>query len=82
MFAEAGTFANDDLQALYDTLLATGSVSRTAALEVGVTIEEKDLVDIAAAIDGIGDAQLASVYQNLLDGSALHLEAFESLLLV
>lgn len=82
LFAEAGIFANDDLQALYDTLLATGSAALSAALEVGVTIEEKDLVDIAAAIDGVGDAQLASIYQNLLDGSAQHLEAFESLLLL
>ncbi|MEZ5766781.1 MAG: DUF2202 domain-containing protein [Paracoccaceae bacterium] len=74
----AGEFLNDDLQALYDALLAWGSTSEADALLVGVTIEETDIVDIAEAIDGVPGTTLATVYQNLMDGSWNHLGAFES----
>ncbi|MBS0125361.1 DUF2202 domain-containing protein [Thetidibacter halocola] len=80
VFAEAGEFENDELQALYDSLIAEGSVSLTDALEVGVAIEERDMVDIAAAIDAVEGTVLADIYQNLLDGSVAHLAAFEGLL--
>lgn len=80
VFAEPGVFQDEGLQDLYDTLIATGSASVTAALEVGAAIEEKDMVDIAAAIDAVDGTALAAVYQNLLDGSAAHLAAFDALL--
>ncbi|MFC2967636.1 DUF2202 domain-containing protein [Acidimangrovimonas pyrenivorans] len=81
VFEPAGTFVNEELQQLYDTLIATGNESVTAALEVGVAIEEKDIVDIAATIEDVAGTQLADVYQNLLDGSANHLEAFQDVLM-
>ncbi|WP_161594532.1 DUF2202 domain-containing protein [Marimonas lutisalis] len=80
VFEEAGTFENEELQELYDTLIEMGSESLTAALEVGVIIEEKDMVDIAAAIEDVEGTVLAGVYENLLTGSSYHLDAFEALL--
>lgn len=81
LFEPVGTFENEELQEMYDTLLAQGSESVTAALEVGKAIEEKDMVDIADAIEDVEGTTLASVYESLLTGSANHLEAFDSLLM-
>lgn len=76
--APAGVYLNDDLQAMYDALLAWGSTSEADALLVGVAIEEKDITDIAEAIGAVPGTTLATVYQNLLNGSYNHLDAFES----
>lgn len=80
VFEDAGTFVDPELQDMYDTLLAEGSLSLTDALEVGVLIEETDIIDISDAIEGVEGTVLADVYQNLLDGSLNHLDAFESVL--
>ena len=77
---DAGTFENAELQTMYDNLIATGNESLEAALEVGVTIEEKDIVDIAAASDSVEGTTLAYVYDHLLEGSNHHLDAFENAL--
>jgi hypothetical protein len=71
-----GAFTNPDLQDLYDDLLALGMVSYVEALKVGVTIEETDLADLEAAIDGTSSVPLARTYQHLLTGSEHHLAAF------
>lgn len=81
IYEDSGTFADAELQEMYDTLLTQGSLSLTNALEVGAAIEEKDMVDIAAAADAVEGTSLASVYDNLLNGSANHLEAFQGALL-
>ncbi|SMO99294.1 hypothetical protein SAMN06265173_15211 [Thalassovita litoralis] len=78
VFADAGEFQNDELQDLYDALLAQGSQSLTDALEVGRLIELTDIDDITAAMSGVTDTVLEDVYQNLLDGSFSHLAAFEA----
>ncbi len=80
VFKPAGEFENPDLQDLYDTLLAQGMESLNDALKVGVTIENKDIVDIAAAAEAVGGTPLADIYGNLLDASYNHLDAFEALL--
>lgn len=80
LFEPSGSFLDAELQALYDTLLEAGRESLTAALEVGVAIESKDITDIAAAIEDVEGTRLAKVYGNLLTGSENHLSAFESLL--
>ncbi|SDI63308.1 DUF2202 domain-containing protein [Lutimaribacter saemankumensis] len=80
VLADAGEFTNPELQEMYDTLLAEGSESLTDALEVGLAIEEKDMVDIAAAIEDVEGTQLAEVYDNLLTGSSYHLDAFALML--
>ncbi len=71
-----GEFTNQDLQTLYNELLARGQESFLGALEVGVLIEEKDMVDIQLAIDEAQHPDLINVYSNLLDGSKNHLLAF------
>lgn len=73
-----GVFTNPDLQALYNKLIADGSVSVLAALEVGVVIEETDIADLEAAIAETGKRDLQRVYTNLMDGSYNHLAAFEA----
>ncbi|WP_223428528.1 DUF2202 domain-containing protein [Tateyamaria pelophila] len=80
VFSEPGSFENEELQALYDSLIESGSASVTDALNVGVAIEEKDIIDLAAAAASVEGTALADVYQNLLTGSEYHLEAFNVLL--
>ncbi len=74
-----GQYSNPELQSLYDSLLATGSVSDTAALEVGMAIEATDIADLQLAMVDLVGTPLGSVYANLLNGSNHHLAAFEGL---
>lgn len=71
-----GVFVNPDLQALYDLLIATGSGSELAALQVGALIEETDMVDIVEALAATDQPDITVVYENLLRGSRNHLRAF------
>lgn len=73
---EQGEFINPDLQALYDQLVAQGSIALKDAFLVGAAIEEIDILDLQ---DSIADTQrddLVRVYENLLKGSYNHLQAF------
>ncbi len=72
----AGTFTDDELQALYDDLIALGSTSPTAAFEVGVMIEERDIADLAQAITLTDDPTVITVLESLLAASQNHLAAF------
>ena len=74
--APAGAFVNSDLQELYDTLVATGSNSLQAALEVGALIEEIDIIDLQYAIATTDNEDIKLVYENLMLGSRNHLRAF------
>lgn len=71
-----GVFTNQELQALYDELVAKGQTSYTNALYVGALIEEKDMRDILAAIEQTDERPIILAYSNLLDGSKSHLRAF------
>jgi hypothetical protein len=71
-----GLFSDSGLQALYNTLLASGSKTLIDGLKVGATIEEVDMVDIQRAIDGTTHTDLKTAYQNLMEGSKSHLRAF------
>lgn len=71
----SGVYQNTDLQALYNTLLTTGQASITDALNVGKTVEETDITDINALMP-TGADDIDAVYQNLLNGSYNHLNAF------
>lgn len=73
-----GVFVNNDLQALYDDLVAQGSQSLPAALRVGGLIEETDILDLEASIAATDHADIQFVYGNLLAGSKNHLRAFAS----
>ena len=65
------------MQKLYDDLVAQGSASRAAAVQVGISIEKMDIADLKAAIAQTDDAVLDRVYGSLLAGSQRHLLAFE-----
>ncbi len=74
-----GTFVLPELQSLYDTLVAQGSVSLIEGLKVGVAIEEKDIVDILETELGM-PADIVTVFENLRMGSYSHLDAFNTAL--
>ena len=75
-----GVFADATLQSLYDQLVAQGSQSLTAALTVGATIEDLDIVDLQTRITQTNQSDIRQVYTNLLRGSGNHLRAFTKLL--
>lgn len=77
---DVGLFSNPLLQQLHDELLSLGIVSYAEALEVGVTIERDDIVDLQNAIDGTSSRPLGRTYEHLLNGSENHLKAFTKLL--
>ena len=72
-----GEFANPDFALLYDQLVTDGSESLEAALGRGVYIEELDIADLEQALNETSMRAVERVFQNLLDGSHNHLEAFQ-----
>ncbi len=76
---DIGEFANPDLQALYDQLVAQGSLSLADALEVGAAIEEIDILDLESRIASTDRADIIWVYENLMKGSRNHLRSFVSM---
>jgi hypothetical protein len=73
---EQGRFATAEVQATYDRLLAQGSTSEQAALEVGRTVETSDIEALRAALDDLGAPDLQRVYTHLINASQHHLAAF------
>jgi len=73
---EEGVFIDENLQAMYDTLIQQGDISLQEALEVGVLIEETDIDDIQILLQENPPSDVTKVYENLLDGSHNHLDAF------
>ena len=76
VLAETGKFNNQDLQALYDELVAKGSNSLTDALLVGAAIEEIDILDLQDALTETVNADVSRVFESLMRGSYNHLKAF------
>ncbi|MGY4707710.1 DUF2202 domain-containing protein [Candidatus Bipolaricaulota sp. J31] len=76
MSDEPGVFTNQELQELYDELVARGSESLVEALKVGALIEEVDIVDIQGYLEKVNNEDIKLVYENLLKGSRNHLRAF------
>ena len=66
------------LVALYQEMVNDGVESSIAALHVGATIEEVDMVDIQSALDRTDTEAIISLYESLLCGSRNHLRAFTS----
>ncbi len=75
-----GVFTNPALQALYDDLIAQGSVSLHEALEIGVVIEVLDIDDIEGMLPVFTQQDVLNVLTNLLAGSQHHLAAFSNAL--
>ncbi len=71
-----GQFDNDELQALYDELIARGSESLASAIEVGILVERVDIADIDEQIANTENEAILQVYENLRSGSENHLSAF------
>ena len=75
--SQLGVFTNAELQALYNKLIAQGSINVTEAYKVGIAIEEMDIADLKADMALVSDQKVLSVMQTLLDGSYNHLAAFQ-----
>jgi hypothetical protein len=75
---EIGKFTNEELQALYDSLVEKGNNSLEDALIVGATVEEVDIIDLKEAISNTDKADIKTVYENLMKGSRNHLRSFVS----
>lgn len=73
-----GVFTNATLQDLYNQLIAEGSQSAEAALQVGALIEEVDIADLQQGLTAITHADIIRVYSSLIRGSENHLRAFTS----
>ena len=71
-----GQFANDQLGALYNSLIEQGSASLTEALKVGATIEDLDIADLQNLLDETANTDIIRVYENLLKGSENHMRGF------
>jgi hypothetical protein len=75
-----GQFTNPELKELYDDLIEDGEVSLEEALKVGVAIEELDIADLKQALAETDKKNIERVFQNLLNGSNNHLDAFNACL--
>lgn len=74
---EIGSFKNNELQDLFNTLIESGEKEKIAALKVGALIEEKDILDLDHELNDIVDNQdIKFVYENLIRASKNHLRAF------
>lgn len=77
----AGVFVNQDLQSLYNALIAQGLVSINDALTVGATIEDMDIQDLINLVeDKVDNADIEFVFNELQRGSRNHLRSFNLLL--
>ena len=76
--ADAGKFTYPELQELHDQLVADGAASLTAALKVGVLIEETDIADLRESLKTTRERPVKNVFSNLLRGSLNHITAFRS----
>ena len=72
-----GVFYNTKLQALYNQLIAQGSVDYTAAMGVGVAIEELDISDLAKMMGVAMPVDMKVALDSLMQGSIKHLAAFK-----
>jgi hypothetical protein len=73
---EPGSFSDPNLAALYERLVAQGSLSLPDALKVGAAIEEIDILDLQERLAQTDNADIQQVYNNLMRGSYNHLNAF------
>lgn len=77
---QIGMFTDPALQALYTDLISQGSQSLAEALKVGAAIEEIDILDLQKYLAETTHADIENVFNNLLNGSYSHLQAFTSTL--
>lgn len=71
-----GVFVNQDIQRVYNELIASGSVSLLAAYKAGALIEETDIKELKEAMLNTGQKDIRSTYDYLESASENHLVAF------
>ncbi len=74
----AGTYAEPELQEMYDRLMAQGGKSLADAYGVGIAIEQADIADLKRVQAETSEPDVNRVWTNLLRGSEQHLKAFEA----
>ena len=73
---KAGVFYNQDIQKLYNTLIAEGAVGIVEAYGVGVKVEEVDIASLDELLVNPMPADVRATLDLLLAASYNHLEAF------
>ncbi|MEQ9412430.1 MAG: DUF2202 domain-containing protein [Cyclobacteriaceae bacterium] len=71
-----GVFSNTELQNLYDELVTRGNITLLDAYQVGATIEDLDIFDLANALNDNDNQDIQLVYEMLSKGSRNHLRSF------
>lgn len=74
-----GVYTDAALNALYSQLVAKGLQSAQDALEVGLIIEKQDIADLETALKSTAKFDIKRVFNNLMNASFNHLDAFETL---
>jgi hypothetical protein len=77
---DPGSYAEPELQKLYDGWLARGKASVNAAYTVGAELEKRDIADLKSASVAGTPTDVQSVYDRLLVASERHLTAYENAL--
>jgi hypothetical protein len=76
LISEAGIFADNQVQTLYNELTVRASVSLEEAYKTGALIEEMDIKDLTESLSSNTNENVTLVFDNLLKGSRNHLRAF------
>ncbi|MGC9150590.1 MAG: DUF2202 domain-containing protein [Microbacter sp.] len=76
LIADPGVFTFSAITQLYQSLVATGSISLADAYKIGLQIEEMDIKDLTDALAANPNANIVMTFENLLKGSRNHLRAF------
>ncbi|MCB0786010.1 MAG: DUF2202 domain-containing protein [Flavobacteriales bacterium] len=71
-----GQFADQALQDLYDQFMIDGAQDEAAALQIGATIEDLDIVDLQDRMDETATTSIDDAFAALQCGSRNHLRAF------
>ena len=74
--AQLGVFNEPTFRDLYPALIARGSQSLSAALQVGIEVENLDINDLKTRLAQTNHADIQQAYNMLLMGSYMHLRAF------
>jgi hypothetical protein len=74
--AQRGEFNSPAVRQLYEKFYAKGILSRTEALSVGAEVEERSIHDLQLKITHTANPQLLQTYENLMEASEHHLQAF------
>lgn len=71
---QTGVFKNEELQSLYNNLIAEGDNSLVDALEVGIKIEELNIVNVEESMTDAPE-DIKATYEKLTEASQNHLDA-------